>query len=180
MGNGSSEKRELADGMGISGHVSIEGYRTDDVRSLHPEWDDASEKERIDILEESDVDPVVTANETNLILDEFLYAHARGNANLPYLAVGDKTAEPNVTNDSLNNETWRTQVGRDEGANNSRLTSTLLSESEANGYGIAEVGFANDDALLTHAILSPGDRIEEKTPGVVVVIYYEIQYQRVE
>lgn len=171
---------EVSSGFSIEGYVSLEGYRHDELLAAYPDWDSLSKEAKLDRLAEpeSSLSPTVTGETQNMVLDTFLEEHARGSADLPYLAIGDGTESPEPENETLNNEIWRTLVGRDEGNDNVRLTSTLLSSSEANGEAVAEIGFANDEYVLTHTVLPPGDRIDSKDPEMAVVIYYELQYQR--
>ena len=119
-----------------------------------------------------------------MVVDNYLEALAAGeNPPLAYLALGDGTTAPQATNNALNNEVYRAQVGTDEGDARDRVTSTFLSQNEANGETLAELGFVTGQTnenwtLLTHTVLDSADQYT-KTSAMVITYNYVIEWRRV-
>lgn len=171
--------------VGMVGRVRIRGWDVDDLRHLIPQWDRRRRARRHAFLTaDLPVEPVFEATETNLILDNYLDILARGEAVRPsYLAIGDGTTAPDAANNALNNEVYRTSVGQSEKAGHDRITSTFISQNEANGEAIREVGLATDAreqnwTLLTHVVLDSADQVDEKTSRIAVTIDYVLEFRR--
>lgn len=176
-----------ADAAGISGRVRLRVWTVDALRGAYPGWDDLTREARHSILcdDRLRVEPDREATAENLVTDNYLVSLAAGNNPEPsHLAIGnDDTTAAAGTNDALNNEVYRATVGSDEQDFKDRLTSTFISQNEANGLAFREVGFASGprDAaweLLTHTILASADQIDEKTSNMTVTIDYILSYRR--
>lgn len=172
--------------VGVTGRVRLRGWEVEDLRHHIPQWDRRLKRRRhaflmSDLLE---VDPVFEATETNLILDNYLDILARGEAVYPsHLALGDGTTAPAAGNDSLNNEVYRPQVGQNVKDGHDRITSTFVSQNEANGEAIREVGLTNGRTdenwtLLTHVVLDDADQVDEKTSRIALTIDYVLEFRR--
>lgn len=183
-----SDAAAATDATGVSGVVRVRVFDADALRGAYPGWDHLARDVRHSLLTDDDrcrVEPVRETVTENLVVDNYLEALAGGTNPAPsHLALGDDASTAaDGTNDSLNNEVYRTVVGNDEQDGKDRLTSTFISQNEANGNAIREVGFTTgplDGAwtLLTHAILASGDQIDTKTSNMTVTIDYILQYRR--
>lgn len=104
-------------------------------------------------------------------------------ATASHLALGDggsTSAEPG--DEALNNEVYRVIVGDADTDGADLLASAFLSQIEANGYTIREIGLAGgpspaDDRLLTHAVLDEADYIE-KNGDMVATFNYVLEFRR--
>lgn len=175
------------DPFAVEGGIRVRAWDVRDLKDAYPVWDLLSKDTRHAILRDPQrrPAPAFEGGTSNMVLDNYLEALAAGtNPDPSHLALGDDdTTAAAGTNDTLNNEVYRTVVGNDEQDGKDRLTSTFVSQNEANGNAIREVGFATgpvDGAwtLLTHAILPAGDQIDEKTSNMTVTIDYILSYRR--
>lgn len=181
-------------------HVARERVaRTDGLVAMHiwdarelarvwPDWPDLPRAERHARLREPSAAPVSpdrTVRGQNMILDAYLEALAAGENPVPTnLALGDGTTPPVATNTSLNNEVYRTFVGDTDAAGQDMLTSTFISQNEANGEAIREIGFTDGEVTdswtqLTHLVLDPADQVDEKTSTMTITIDYALLWRRV-
>lgn len=173
---------------GIRGIVTLRIWSVPDLKEYKNNWKSLSQSEKLDILSNpSDypVSPLEEHTSTNMVLDNYLELLAAGETARPtHLALGDGTTSPQGGNDSLNNEVYRTIIGQDESSGRDRLTSTLISQNEANGQSIREIGFTQGSesdnwTQLTHTVLTSTDQIDEKTSNMAVTIDYILEYRRV-
>ena len=168
------------EGAGFVGEITVSLFDVATLESRYSNWSQLPKDRRLELLKADGdrPDPYRVIEQENLILNSFLEQFAAGETDLPLLALGDSAVTPDETNTELNSEVWRTAVGQDEPSGSVRLTSTLLSQNEANGESIVEIGFHDGTRLLTHAILSPGERIDEKTASDTATIDYSIRHER--
>lgn len=175
------------DRLALEGTVTTRVWRVKDLERERPNWSNLPRETRHTLLSrpsEYPASPVHEGTSSNMVVDNYLEALAAGeNPDLAYLALGDDTTAPQATNNALNNEVYRAQVGTDEGDNRDRVTSTFLSQNEANGETLAEIGFVTaqtdeDWTLLTHAVLDSTDQYT-KTSNMVITYNYVIEWRRV-
>lgn len=178
---------DVTDESTIRGHIEIRVWDVDELEGADPDWPDRSRDERRAILQDPSDYPTAPIEEietTNIPVDGYLEALASGDNPQPtHLALGNDATSPSGTNTSLNNEVYRTIVGADEQNGRERITSTLLSQNEANGYTISELGFTDgwedeDWTLLTHAALDSAQQVD-KNSSISVTINYTLSWQRV-
>lgn len=179
---------EIEDPFSITGVVTTRVWNVDELEQADPEWSDRPREERHALLCSPSTYPTAPTSEgttTNIVVDGYLEALAAGEHPQPtHLAFGDGTATPAGANEALNNEVYRTIIGPDEADGRDRLTSTFLSQNEANGLDLREIGFtdggvSDDWTLLTHAVLATADRVESKTSNMTVTFNYSLMYRRV-
>lgn len=170
--------------LGVTGHAEIRIWQASDLVAFDPSWSTYRASVRHALLEHPAApEPVRVIESENLVMDNYLAALAAGQAPQPtHLALGDGTTAPATTNDSLNNEVYRTQVGQDESDGKDRLTSTFISQNEANGLAIREIGLTDGDTggawqLLTHLVLDAVDQVDEKTSNMTLTIDYVLEYR---
>ncbi|ELY91480.1 hypothetical protein C484_10646 [Natrialba taiwanensis DSM 12281] len=167
--------------------MEIRIWDVDTVENADPEWPNRPREERHAMLQDPSTYPAAPIHEgetTNLAVDGYFEALAAGDNPQPtHLAIGDDDTPAEATNTSLNNEVYRTVVGDDEPDGRDRVTSTFISQNEANGYTLREIGFvtgAVDDnwQLLTHVALDSTDHID-KTSNNMIVYNYTLEWRRV-
>lgn len=172
----------------VRGRVTLRVWSVAALERARPNWSNLPRKTRLNLLTKPDeypVSPTHVGTSWNMVLDNYLEALARGENPPPsHLALGDGTTAEDATNDSLNNEVYRSTVGQDETDGRDRLTSTFISQDEANGQAIREIGFTDgattdDWTQLTHIVLPTSDQIAEKTSEETVTYDYELLYRRV-
>lgn len=176
----------LRDGLGVSGRAVLRVWDVDELVAERPSWRFMNRGLREAFLMHRELwpcEPRRVIRSENLILDNYYQLLASGtHPDLSNLALGDGTTAPAAGNDSLNNEVYRTIVGQREQDGADRLTSTLISQNEANGQDIREVGLTTGSEtepsqLVTHIVLDSADRIEPKTSDMTVTIDYIIEYR---
>lgn len=179
---------EIKDSASLRGKITTRVWDVGDLKNADPEWDNRTHEEQHSLLRDPSTYPTAPMYEgtsSNMPVDGYLEEMAAGNNPQPtHLAIGDGTTAPDGSNTSLNNEVYRTIVGDDESSGRDRVTSTYLSENEANGHSLREIGFtdgATDEnwTLLTHAVLDSSDQIDEKLSTMVVVYNYTLSWVRV-
>lgn len=177
---------DSTDSFGITGRVTVRVWDVPTLREYIPRWSALPREARHARLSDPDalpVEPTHVGTSTNMILDNYLEAFAAGNYPQPtHLALGDGTTSPAAGNDALNNEVYRTVVGQDEADGKDRLTSTFISQNEANGQALRELGFtdgatSDDWQQLTHTVLQSSDQIDEKTSSETVTYDYDLQFR---
>lgn len=184
MHGGAMSSAEQRDGISIRGIIRMRAWSLSALREEIPDWDERSRGDKLRILLSEPIEPFHDIVTENLVTDEYLDTLASGlNPNPTHLALGNETTAPVGTNQTLNNEVYRTRVGQDESEGKDRLTSTLISQNEANGRSIREIGLTNgakmgEWTLLTHAILDSADQIDEKTSSMTITIDYVLEYRR--
>lgn len=183
--------REAAERVGrfaIKGRVTMRVWSADALERARPGWSDLPRETRHRLLStpsEFPAAPKHVGEAWNMVLDNYLEALAAGDNPAPsHLAIGDGTTSPAAGNNALNNEVYRTVVGQDETDGRDRLTSTFLSQNEANGLALREIGFTDGATSenwtqLTHVVLPSSDQIDSKTSGETVTYDYTLQYRRV-
>ena len=171
-------------GLGVAGYARLKIWQASDLAAFDPYWESYTERARHALLCRPEApDPVRVIESENLVMDNYLAGLAAGQSPQPtHLALGDGTTAPAATNDSLNNEVYRTVVGQDEPDGMDRLTSTFISQNEANGFAIREIGLTDGDTggawqLLTHLVLDPIDQVDEKTSNMTLTIDYVLEYR---
>lgn len=173
------------EGVGVVGWARLRGWPVDALQDAVNSWyiRTPAVKHRL-LTDNPPVEPLFDVTTRNLVVDNFLEILARGvNPEVRYLALGDGTTTPQATNDALNNEVYRTGVGQDQQSGNDRLTSTFISQNEANGEAIREIGLTTGPAggnwtLLTHLVLDPSDQVDEKTSNMAITIDYVLEFRR--
>lgn len=176
--------------FGPEGRVTTRTWSPATLRTHIKAWpvleSDQEKLRRIHQLNDALADSV---NETtNIPVDGLLNYLAEGlnpttstMAQASHLALGTAEDDPQGSNDTLGNEVYRTIVGDGDTTANELLTSTFLSQTEANGYNITEIGLCGgpqpDGPLLTHALLGTGNTIE-KNSSMVVTIDYILEFTR--
>lgn len=176
------------EGVAISGYAAVCAWKVDALRAALPEWDELPRERRHALLSGPSTWPVApfhVGTTSNLVTDAYLEHIASGRDPIPsHLALGDDAStQPTATDSSLNNEVYRTIVGQAEPDGSDILTSTYISQNEANGTAIREVGFTDSERsgvwkLLSHALLDAADQIEEKTSNMTLTIDYIIHFGR--
>lgn len=177
---------ERRESFGVTGRIELKVWDVPKLESAEPRWSSLSKSRRLRLLREEvlGVEPEHVGGTENMVLDNYLEALALGqNPEPSHLALGDGTTAPDATNDSLNNEVYRTIVGDDESENLDRITSTLISQNEAVGSAIREMGFADGPRSgrwmqMTQAILDTVDQVDEKTSNMAITINYILEYRR--
>lgn len=177
-------------GLGVNGHITIKTWDARMLRRRVKSWPTLTKQEQFEIVRELDDEYATTVTRTtNIPLDGLLGFIAKSlnpksteTAEASFLAIGTGTVEPVPTNTSLTDEVYRTAVGDAEVDGSDLLTSTFLSQAEANGYTISEIGLAggdvgSDEPTLTHALLTP-ERYIEKNSRMVVTIDYVLEIRR--
>lgn len=177
---------DTVDGVGLAGWARIRGFDVEALAAEIPNWHSRRRGVRHAILSrDPPVAPTFDVATRNLVLDNYLEILARGvSPGLTHLALGDGTTAPDPANNSLNNERYRTRVGQDEQSGLDRITSTFVSQNEANGEAIREIGFTTGPrdgnwTQLTHLVLDEGDQIDEKNSSTAVTIDYIIEFRRI-
>lgn len=172
----------------VRGRVTIRVWSVSALERALTNWSRLPRDTRFNMLTKPSKFPVApkhVGTSWNMVLNNYLEALARGENPPPtHLALGDGTTAEDPANNSLNNEVYRSTVGQDETDGRDRLTSTFLSQDEANGLALREIGFTdgavNDDwTQLTHTVLPTSDQIDEKTSEETVTYDYELLYRRV-
>lgn len=178
----------VSDSAGVGGRVTVRVWDVEELEANYPRWSRRPRFLRHRLLSNPDywpVDPIREGTTRNLATDGYLEALAAGADPEPsHLALGDGTTAPAGTNTQLNNEVYRTLVGQDEPDGKDRLTSTMVSQNEANGLAIREIGFTDGPTggswtLLTHTVLDAADQIDQKTSDITVTIQYVLEYRRI-
>lgn len=174
--------------MAVSGYAAVCAWQVDALRAVRPDWDGLARDTRHALLSGPSswpVEPFHIGTTSNLVTDAYLEEIASGGDHIPsHLALGDDAStQPTATDTSLNNEVYRTVVGQAEPDGADILTSTYISQNEANGSAIREVGFTDAERsgvwqLLSHALLDTADQIDEKTSNMTLTIDYVISFSR--
>lgn len=172
------------------GHVTARTWSPATLRRHINSWPVLeTDKERLQAIR--GVDPALaesTHTTENIAVDGLLNFIVQGldptsskRAETSHLALGTDTTTPQATNTSLGNEVYRTIVGDADVDGADLLTSTFLSQTEANGNLLTEIGLVGgpdaDDPLLTHALFASGEEVE-KTTDMVVTIDYVLELRR--
>lgn len=181
--------------VAVNGNVHLQAWWVDEITAMcETPWSDLSRADKhAHLRKPSDFPaaPFHNVREKNLAVDGFLEQLAiamdpdgSATTSASHLAFGDGTTAPDGTNTSLNNEVYRTFVGDSEPVGRDLVTSTFLSQNEANGEAIREIGLttgslSDDWALLTHLVLDSADQIDQKTSEMVVTVNYTIEFRRV-
>lgn len=181
--------------IAVNGKIHLQAWWVAALEAMCPEnWSDLPIEDRHAYLREPSDYPAApfhNVHERNLAVDGFLEELARGmdpnqsvDVSASHLALGDGTTAPDGTNTTLNNEVYRTFVGDSEPDGRDLITSTFISQNEANGEALREIGLttgglSDDWTLLTHLVLASGDQIDQKTSEMVVTINYTIEFRKV-
>lgn len=178
-------------GLSVNGSIELRVFSPAHLRREIKAWDalDRGQKhERVRQLGADHAEQVAEVG--NIALDgllEFipqaLDPTSDAAATASHLALGDggsTAADPG--GESLNNEVYRIIVGDADTDGPDLLASAYLSQIEANGYVIREIGLAGgpsptDDRLLTHAVLDEADYIE-KNGDMVATFNYVLEFRR--
>lgn len=170
------------------GTITVKTWDPAILRLYIPWWDALTDSDRLAELQALERDIESTTITKNISLNGLL-AHianalnpiASSDATTSHLALGTATDDPQPDGDSLGTEVYRTIVGDADTDGSDLLVSAILSQTEANGYTITEIGLAGgpdeDDALLTHALLDVGQEIEKNTK-MVVTFDYILEFRR--
>lgn len=169
---------------GVRGHATIRVWRARELNGWNDQWENISKPARHALLKQDlTPSPHRVVRVENLVTDNYLAGLASGQSPQPtHLAIGDGTTAPDSTNDQLNNEVYRTVVGQDESSGKDRITSTFISQNEANGLAIREIGLTDGDStgawqLLTHLVLDSVDQVDDKTSNMTLTIDYVLEYR---
>lgn len=176
--------------IGVTGRITTRTWTPKTLRSNIKAWPILeSDKERLKKIRELDDHLAESVSETtNIPVDGLLSFIADGldptsskRAEASHLAVGTGTTDPRGSDTTLDTEVYRTIVGDAETSGKDLITSTYLSQTEANGHTITEIGLcggpAPDGTLLTRALLGPGRDIEKKS-GMIATIDYILELRR--
>lgn len=179
----------------MSGRIKYAAWKVESLKMGEPDWDALPRDERHELLRSPSTYPIAPFLEVetgNLTVDGLLEELARGmdpgqdvDVSASHLALGDEDSEdPDSSNESLNNEVYRTQVGDSEPDERDLVTSTFISQNEMNGDALREIGLAtgdnsSDSTLLTHAVLDDADQVDQKTSETVITIDYVIEFRNV-
>ena len=172
------------------GEVTTRVWSPETLRQQIKSWplldSDTERLQRIRELDDELAESVETT--TNIAVDGLLNSIARSldpttsvSLRATHLALGTSTGEPDSTDDELGNEVYRSVVGDGDVDNFDLLTSTFLSQTEANGHLRTELGLvsgqAQDAPLFTHAVLNPDQQVE-KSSDMVLTIDYVLEFRR--
>lgn len=173
-----------------TGHITVKTWSPETLREQIKRWPLLeTDKERLQAIQQLNDELAESIHETeNIAVDGFLTHIAQGldptssqRAEASHLALGTDTTDPQGSNTSLGNEVYRTIVGDADVDGADLLTSTFLSQTEANGYLLTELGLVGgpnqDDPLLTHALFASGEEID-KTTEMVATIDYVLELRR--
>lgn len=181
--------RSPTETYGYTGSAHIRVFDVETLRAEWPHWDAFSRdtKRKATRL----VSPIREITTTNKILDNFftgVNTHLDRNADgqglsASHLAIGDVSNTVADGADTLNNEVHRTIVGETDRVGNDLITSTLISQGEAVGNDIKELGLApgpdpSTDSILTHVALSSGNQVTGKSSNEAVTVDYTLYGQR--
>lgn len=170
------------------GRVEVQEWDVATLRREIKAYDALDRVERLGRIRQLNAELADTVTTHNMALDgllEFIPAAldptAPASTSTSHLALGDGTADPQPGNETLNNEVYRIQVGDADTDGADLLASAFLSQTEANGYTISEIGLAGgretDDPLLTHAVLDSTETVDKNT-NMVVVFNYVLEFRR--
>lgn len=184
--------REQSDTVNVDpkGHITVKTWAPETLREHIKRWPILdTDTDRLRAIHQLDDSLAESITETeNIAVDGLLTFIAQGldptsleRAETSHLALGTDTTEPQASNESLGNEVYRTIVGDAEVDGADLLTSTFLSQTEANGYLLTELGLVGgpdqDDPLLTHALFASGEEIDKST-DLVATIDYVLELRR--
>lgn len=187
------EQRTVNDDAVIDPHgeITVRTWKPETLRANIKRWPlletDQEKVRAIRHLEDSLAESVATT--TNIALDGLLGfiataldPRSSAVAEASHLAFGTGTTDPTGGDTALANEVHRTIVGDADSAGADLLTSTFLSQTEANGHYLTEVGLVGGPAgssapFLTRALFSPGSEIE-KNSEMIATIDYVLQIRR--
>lgn len=172
-------------GLDIDGVVELRTWSAATLRTEIEDWPRLSDAEKAQALREAELNRYRTSNiALNGLLEYIPASLAPGesvSATVSHLGLGTGTTDPDPSNTALNEEVYRIGVGEADTDGTDLLVSTFLSQTEANGYTITEVGLVGGRSesapLLTHAVLDTADQIEKNT-DMVVTINYVLSFQR--
>ncbi|MFB1066435.1 hypothetical protein [Natrinema sp. H-ect4] len=161
----------------LGDNIRVQVHDIEDLRETSPNWDDLSERERLEVTRR--VDPVQThstANTTTIDLHEYhvenLDPATSRNEDASHLAVGnDDSTVPSSGNSSLNNEVYRTGISDSSVKGDELFTSTFLDTTEANGETLVEVGLftaSSGGTLLNHSTIDPIGKTTDNTATIDV------------
>lgn len=178
---------------GVHGRITAQLWSLEQLRRRVKAWDVLDREQRLARLRSPglELEPDRTITTTNLVVDGLLeeLAHLLDPVNkstgtpATHLALGEGTTAASGSDTSLEAEVHRIKVGDSDvdTAGPDLLTSSFLSQAEANGTTITELGLcAGPDqsaTLLTRAVLPSGDEVN-KTSNMVVTFDYVIQFRR--
>lgn len=177
---------QLEDTAGLDpvGRITVREWDVDTLRQHIKSWPVLSDEEKHQRLRELEDSLTASVTETRNVAVEGLLAFiARGldptdtsAAEASHLALGDSTTSPTTSDTSLGNEVYRTAVGDADRDGADLLTSTFISQAEANGETITEVGLyggpvGSGEPLLTHALFDAGNEINKNSQMVVTIDY---------
>lgn len=185
------ERRGVSDGspLGFEGRITARTWSVGQLRGHIKQWPLLTDEEKLARIRQLDDDAAEDVIEThNLVVDGLLRFIVQGldptsseSAEASHLALGTSTDTPATGNESLGNEVYRTAVGDADRDGFDLITSTFVSQAEANGETITEIGLCGgpdgSDPLLTHALLGSGEEID-KNSQMVVTIDYTLELRR--
>lgn len=174
----------IGENMGLSmDNVELQEWDLDDLRELHPDWDNLSNKEKYQILtaarSRGKVEPTYedtshntpTVGMRRTIIRTF--DPNQQEDDISYLALGDANDPvPAFTDEALVNEQARVPVTRIEDADTELLVATFVSSTQAAGVTIRELGLVAED-LLNRSLLDAF----EKTPETALTVEVRLRFE---
>jgi len=143
---------------------------------------DLSDSEKLTWLREKNpVEQFTEYNTTVFGMHEYFAINLSEDASIneyaSHLAIGDDGTDPEVTNDTLNNEVFRKEVTDTSQVDNELLCSTFVDSEEANGETFREVGlFAGtdpSDRMWNHSTISSIDKDNTRTITIDITLTFE-------
>lgn len=196
------QHRNSQSGMAIEGRIETRLHDVDDLKEAVPEWDDLSKREKYLVTEppekldfeelddderelaEMEVEPVeenLDFNTTCVGLHEYIVDNLDPaqavDKTASHLALGnDASVAPASSDTTLNNEVHREQVTDHADNGNELLASTFIDSTEANGYGLEELGIFTASAggdLLNHSTFTTVTKDNSKTVTFDVTLTFK-------
>lgn len=187
------ERRDVDDEVAVDpqGTITVKTWSPETLRRHIKRWPLLeTDSERLRAIRDLDDELAESVGETeNIAVDGLLGFIAEGldptssaTAEASHLAVGTATTAPAGTDTALGNEVHRTFVGDADVDGQDLLTSTFLSQTEANGHLITEIALyggpvGSGKPMLTKALLGAGNEID-KNSELLATIDYTVEIRR--
>ena len=168
-------------GLSVSGRIDTKTYNEE---SLPVGWDKMSDKEKLSALNGVEADEEQTDYNTTVFGMHEYFAQELDptqtvSEDVTHLAVGDDDTDPNVNNDTLNNEIFRKEVTDHSQNGEEILASTFIDTDEGNGQTFREVGlFAGPDTtdvMWNHSTIAAIEKDSTRTITVDVTLSFSAE-----
>lgn len=171
------------------GELAIQIHDVDDIRARHPDWDELSKAEKLQVArrvaptERQEVSNVQLNGLHEYLVDHFDRSQSVVDREFEEFAVGTDNTTPAATDTGLGSEVYRTSLANSVDQDRDVLVTGFLDSTEANGNTLREfailannVSNTSDVVVANRALFDPEiQKTDQKTVTIDVTLGWRSQ-----